>query len=322
MKKLILLVLVLGGLNCAILPEKLQSTFEFHECLVKYLEAQNISTEFVVARSTSEIAGCKQLQSDMEVMIEQILSDVNKNLVKSLTNETEVECLMDVFRTQKFFVINIVLSAAHMTNEAGAPQLVDVFNRSKNIFLFAAMKCLVSEQMLMEIFRDFSAKLNVTDDEFICIERKLAVNDEANDTTEEIESTTTDMDSEEVTSKYPEIDGNTILRLESSAELDSDDCDETLHKVESRISHFEFPSLDNIENRCMSEKVTKNDINSVLEFIVMRKTSTTEHDIIARNEKLRSLIAGHVWNIIECTDLFGFSSIIDNLLPSPTKPLR
>lgn len=275
------------------------------------MKTQNISSELVSLRSASQIAGCEKMQSNLQNLIDGILADVNRNIEKVLPNQTEAECFVDVLRTQKFIEVNIVLPAAQMTNRNEIPHLDDVYSRSKNIFLFAVMKCLMSEDSFKEIFIDFSTKMNVNDHEFECIKRRLQPDDD-------IENTTASEQGSGETESWTE--GNKIVRksMESSAEseLNTENCEETCQRIEDKITHFEFPSLNEAENTCMSEKVTRNDIDSVLEFIVMRKMSKLPEETTARNEKMKSLITGYVWNIIECTNILqGFSDIIDTFLP-------
>jgi hypothetical protein len=291
-----------------------QKTLDFHECLVDYMKTQNISTESVSVRSSSEISGCQKLHIKIQGLMDEILEDVTRNIEKVLTNQTEAECFVGVLRSRKFIEHIIVLPAAQMTNQNEIPKLDGVYTRSKNIFLLAAMKCLISEDTFMDIFLDFSAKMNVNEHEFDCIKRKLHP-------TDEIETTTaSDKSSKETMRKHSETEGNSILRnsLELSAESDMkvESCEEIYRRIEDKISHFEFPSLDKIENSCMSEKVNKNDIEAVLEFIIMKKMTKTPEEISESNEKMKSLITVYICNIIECTNILkGFTDFIDILLP-------
>jgi hypothetical protein len=301
MRLFISLCLVWSVVEGAIIPDTLTSTFEFHQCLVEYLASHNITSDLKSTRDRSDIRGCEEQQIGIESMIEEVYVDVSRNLETMLPNSTEAECLSETFRAEKFFEISIVLSAATLTDIDKGPELQGVYNRCKNIFLFAFMKCLMTEEIFVEIFNDFSVKMNVTDEEFKCIQRDLQL----------LEGI---VEGEEVT-------GNEIKKasaVDNSVEVEAENqnCSKSLEKVGERIKAFEFPSLNLDQNKCMAEKTTADDVKSVFEFIVMKRASKTSGEVKARNEKLKGLVVGFVWNIIECTDIFGFYEIIENLLPT------
>lgn len=194
----------------------------------------------------------------------------------------------------------------------------------------------------MEIFRDFSVKFKVDDEELECVRNHItrteASTDSAIGTTEKASGTveyednlTTDsviyatasldylVESTEASTET----SNQIVKsssVESSMEQDTttipadSSCTDKLQKIESRISSYEFQSLTTEENSCMQNKLTEKEVESAYKYIALRN-STTSSEVDERNENLKYFILKTIENLIECTDMFGFTDVIDNLFP-------
>lgn len=335
-------------INCALIPNTLDDPSMFHQCLLSYMSSSNIHSELNEAQPNNESsANCDSLKQSISAMVDGVYDDVEKNLNDILENKTEVDCLMETFRINKFLEINIVLTAAHLTTgKNDDDSLKEVFSKSKSIFTFATMKCIFSDQILMDIFEDFSSKVHVNQEELQCVKIHLTklkllkvevttiLPDEEHKTpdtdydettvasTREEESTTLDPTEDGETQREIFVQSNQIFKLsseESSAEepprTPADDaCDRNLFDLQARITNFKFPSMNDEQNQCMANQSNEIDVNAVYEFIVLRTSSTTQDEINERNEKLKDLIVGYIWKIIDCTDIFGFTGLVDNLL--------
>lgn len=496
-------------IDCAAIPAS-ESEREYHQCLVNFLESENVRTTF----AQDETLDCSEYHKLIDETLTSIYKDVEENLYEALTNQTEIECLIESFKENKFLEINIILTSAFMTSaNFHRDQLNLVFEESQRIFIFGTIQCLMTENMLVEIFDDFARKVNVTDDEFVCVENHLQVLDfkkidddekkfkaeeKVNETIQKLETESSNYDEKnvkeidydevasEVTEKFDdmmtesianteqnseivtevaevsgktgeavmeiteksttsnenfsevtektenfdieftekahttgkyddssmesaentkidfdyddvvtdssEIDGinneitekfqdyeensthlevqnteestndeattelltesmesteistnipilsrlpnaryfdladleaaqseiytNTIKKIspqDSSAEVE--DCHDTLSNLNSRISSYEYPSLNEKQNNCMRTKLTTDSINAAYRFIALNKLSATDDEIENRNKNLADLLFNTIWNIIECTDVLNIADIIENLLP-------
>lgn len=340
MKFLILLALPL--MHCGIIPDTDQDSSNFHQCLLSYIAANNISSDLSATRHNEEREDCSLLHEAIVETISAIYKDVEKNLNEILENKTEVDCLMESFRFNKFLEINIVLTAAHLTTGANDEhRLEEVFSKSKEIFTIATMKCVMSDQMLMEIFQDFSLKVHVSQEELECVKMHLRQSNEPEETTSFATDTFLTDTSDEVTVESTTVEdlttfnpadielgvetfvqGNQIFKLSSEASSVEESrstleeiCANRLKDVRARITNFQFPSMNDEQNLCMTKQVTENDVTAVYHFIALRNSSKTIQETNERNENLKSLLIGYIWNVIECFDVFGFTDMIDNLLP-------
>lgn len=333
-------------IHCAFIPNTLDDPSKFHQCLLSYMDSNNIHSELNAAQlNNQQSADCDSLQKAISEMVDGVYDDVEKNLNNILENKTEVDCLMETFRINKFLEINIVLTAAHLTTgKNDEDSLKEVFSKSKTIFTIATMKCIFSDQILMDIFEDFSSKVQVNQEELQCVKIHLMklklLKVEATTILPDEEHTTTDTDYDETTftstteeefttlepSKDDElqreifVQSNQIFKMSSeefSAEEPrrtpaDDSCDSHLLDLQARITNFKFPSMNDEQNQCMANRSSEVDVNAVYEFIVLRTSSTTNDEINERNEKMKNLIVGYIWKIIDCTDIFGFTGLVDN----------
>lgn len=301
---------------------------DYHSCLVSYL-----STIGLVEDSLKEgtFEKCSEQRKNLNENFILMYNDLQKNLYEVLANNSEVECLVKSFKQNKFLEANIVMTSAILTAETfNRTQLNYVFEESKRIFTIAALECLINDQIVMEIFKDFSVKLNVGDDEFVCIEKYLknftiskGINDEeSEETTEKIKSGRS----------FLEVGKFKKIKLEKSSvestSLDEENkrsteelketlqsCDKTLETLNMKIMNFHFPSMNEIQNNCM--KLKFDDIFTVYKFIALNKFSANSKEIEIRNESLKKILLKTIWNIIECTDLLNLADIINDFLPIP-----
>jgi len=227
---------------------------------------------------------------------------------------------MESFKYEKFFEINIVLSVAYLTNKNYEPILNDVYDRSKKIFLFSVMKCFMSAEMVMEIFENLSLKLQVDETEFKCIQQTTQYGSNENDYTTTPEGIERTMYSNEV---YEErttsitIEEHQLMNDKSEKRsMDSEStlktpqkaCDLVLGRLNKRIATFHYSSFSDEQKLCMFHKTTKNNLLSLYNFIITRKSRQA-------NGMLYDVIAFTVWNYIECEDVFGLSDLLEDLLP-------
>lgn len=340
MKILIFLTIFLPLINCAIIPEVDQNDYEYHQCLVSYLTKININVNFNASKSENTGIDCEKFHIEISGMINNFYDNVDNSIHEMLNNQTEADCLVNTFKAQKFLEIHVVLTAAYLSsNDNGVDHLEEVFEKSKMIFTIATMKCLMSDQMFMEIFHDFSAKLKVDDKEFECIRKKLSAENEINATTEnanqlQVSATVENKEDfdyyttetgrtsgEETTTTELITNINKIFKLSSeefssikSEVLIGQSCEHILSNVDLRVTTFNFASLSSDQNACMAKEVSEKDIENIYEFIVMNRTSQ-KNETAARNEKLRELLIGAIGAVIDCADIFGFNDVIDLLLP-------
>lgn len=454
----------------------LQDPSEFSKCLLVYMNGNSTQSHKVSKE-------CAEMHEQIRGTIGVIYGQIKKNLNDVLVNKSEVNCLVDTFRHHKFLETNIVMTTAHLTNGFDQEKLLkEVYDKSKMIFTIAAMKCIMSEQMVLEIVADFSTKVKVDGQEFECIKSSLEKEEEEArmngrgdalsetvDVTEEIttanydepttevttlaeeeedlttlngneaatyetdeilaepttvsnfeqeeteeitstdddtETTTHDADSEadsefttdpifdqlsaatsnddyetiieddaneiidDITEMSPidifteasSFESSTIFddeQFPTEAQTDSTDtfiinneilklstpedsvetsegnqrvkksagipptpydepCKSKLQAVRDRIRKFEFTSLDDQQNHCVSEHLTEKDLQTIFQYTVLKSASSVE-EVEKRNASLKEMIAASIWNIIECTDLFGFNEIIDALMPKHNK---
>lgn len=349
MERLIFVVGLFVLASCAIIPETDQDPKEFHECLVSYLRSINISSSLSLSESNEDSDACQTTQTAISETINGVYNQVERNLYNVLANQSEVECFVETLREQRFLEVNIVLTAAHLTMNGS---LEEVYRKSKSIFVFAATKCVITPEMVMEIIKDLSERLRVSDDEFDCI--KLYLTDgrrgkrsvDAETKEEEIEDTTIaaedkfstflDLSYDETTTMEAENGsemtsggitkleaGNAIVKNNSSLEISSenettkptndDKCSSLLLNVRERIANYQYSLLSDEENRCMSNKTSESDINNIFRFIVLRQSNLNDLQINERNEIVKTKISNIIWNVIDCSDIFGFKDIVDML---------
>lgn len=349
--------------SCAIIPDTAQDPKEFHECLVNYLNIINISSSLNSSVLSDVSEECKKMQKAIEETINGVYDKVEENLYNVLDSQTEIECLMETWRKLKFFEVNIILTAAHLTMNGS---LDEVYMKSKSIFVSSAMKCIATKEMVFEIIEDLSTRLQVNDDEYNCIKwqlmadvrRKRSAIDELNaneidvttETAEDEAFTTTDFstmtfvelttmtfqdetfDENNDLSNFEDeskaTEENIIEKENSSFEFSNENetneaknnetCANHLQNIRSRIINYEISSLNLEENRCVSNKTSEDIVNTAFKFIASRRLNLTEAQTTERNEMMRNLIGTTVWNIIDCTDIFGFMDIVDNLFPKPS----
>lgn len=161
---------VLPSIHSASIPE---SEREYHKCLVAYLETFNIITSFV--QDEADLAKkCSGYHKSINATLTSVYNDLESNLHETLYNQSEVNCLIKSFKDNKFLEINIIMTSAFTTSENfHRDQLAYVFEKSKRIFTIATVECLMTDNILMEMINDFSAKIKTNDDEFVCIENFL-----------------------------------------------------------------------------------------------------------------------------------------------------
>jgi hypothetical protein len=94
---------------------------------------------------------------------------INSSLVMKLNDTNEANCLTNAFQQTHFLEYNIIATSAVQMDEDKEAKLDRILAITKNIFIYAAINCLITEDTLMELFRDFSHKINVNDDEFWCV---------------------------------------------------------------------------------------------------------------------------------------------------------
>lgn len=384
-------VVILQFINCAIIPERFQGESEFHRCLVVYINQLNISTELKVDTNPKDVESCEQIQKSVTETIDHIYIEMSKNLQEAFTNRSESDCVMDIFNHHKFFEINIVLTAAQMT----APTINDnplreVYDKSKDIFVLAAISCFMSDDISTGIIEDLSKKVKVSEDELKCIKKELIGKDllseelpDANsinvdettiamttfeDVTEHVTILPTTEDviqgferdeneiledsyedippstekpemqetasvTEETEKPEPQVEEklaaedsteshdkglrfkrqNEIGKFQSDEESEEIEltCEHLMQNVNDKIKLFEFSTLNHEENLCMSQLLTAGNFTMIHELIVFQKTPKLED---REKEIFLELIIGSIWNLIECTDIFGFKEFGDNML--------
>lgn len=352
----ILLLFIFPSIRCATIPSTAQNFPATNSCLVNFLNARNLSisssdSQYNDGRSDD----CRNFNSDVTALLERTYKSVEKNFKNILSNQTETKCLMETFRSHKFLEINIVMTAAYLSSgEKGADNLRDVFERSRNIFTIAMVKCIMTDQTFIEIFDDFSNKLKVDKVEFECIklimvgnsdgEEEMTTTEPAWDATykknddvievgtttenvEEISTTNENIEETFITDIPSTVDDDSIKSLvyrnkiskvlsrESSMEPESnEDCSLTITNVRARITNYEYSSLSKDENTCMAKKLSEKDINVIYEIIVTKDSVKTD-DIESKHHSLRKLISQTIWNLVECADIYGFVGIVDGLFP-------
>ena len=142
-----------------------------HECLVDYLSILGLAEGL---RDANPLQNCAEYHISLNETLLTVYDELEKNLYEVLANQSEVECLVQSFKDDKFLEINIVKTSAFITSkDFNQNQLKTVFDQSRNIFVIAAFKCLINDEVVMEIFTDFSLKMNAHDDEFVCVEKFL-----------------------------------------------------------------------------------------------------------------------------------------------------
>lgn len=169
MKLLVLLILPLA--NCAMIPH---APDEYHRCLVSYIRANGISSDFTDELNSKINENCEQYHKNIAVLLGEVYNGVEENLKSVFENQTEVQCLMETFRNYKYLEIGIVMHQAYLTSpEPMEKAIAETADRSKVIFTIATMKCIMTNELLMEIMYDFTKKVNVNDDELECIQLLL-----------------------------------------------------------------------------------------------------------------------------------------------------
>lgn len=206
------------------------------------------------------------------------------------------------------------------------------------------MKCIINNEMLMEIIEDLSERLRVSDNELDCMKLYLAdknrskrsIDEETNEnelTTVAAEVSTdfslyddeaTTMTSFDTVEDANEIKFNVIVKNNSSQEISNEneaakstndeECKIYLQEVFKRITNYDYSLLNKEENRCVSNKITERDINNTIGFIILRQSNITDDQMNIRNERAKVLISTSIWNIMDCVDIFGFTDIVNNLL--------
>ncbi|CRL07968.1 CLUMA_CG021214, isoform A [Clunio marinus] len=312
-------------------------------CIIKYLSDKNITLN-LNSDSDNEIS-CIHQHKDIDRLLQNAYENVEKNLYNSIRNATEADCLINVFRTQKFFEKSILMTTVYLTPElVEEDKLREVFDISRNIFTFAMTKCLLTDEIVMNIFEDLSVKIQVDVDELNCINKAL---DSQSSTISTNNSSVNDVNNEDQTTvKFDDYDEITTIKNDgelSSSEIEiqngktsannfirknptlnikvvedskkTEDCNIHLLNLYLRTSSYKYPSLTNEENQCMKASFTENDLITIFKLISLKHSvvDSTTNSGEYQKKLLNELIVKTLWNLMECVDIFGFFDVISML---------
>ena len=331
-----LILFLLPVINCAKIPETTRDSLEFHRCLASYINSNNISNAFI-NEDFDTGDECNFMHKNVDGLLVQVYNEVKQNLQSVLDNQTEVECLMDTFRLYKYLEINIVLYQALLTSPVPREKSVEeVAVESKLIFTIATMECIMTKEMLMEIINDFSAKVKVDGKELNCIQKHLeelnlldneetSTNFADNFIDQVTEETSTELSTELEDETTNENLSDPLLELKnrivkrSSKEFSPDtltekeSCSLLLHNLRFQITNFNFPSLNDEQNRCMSTQLNEKVIDLLYKFIAIRGSENASEQSELMSETFKNVIIEYTYAIVECTDMFALFTNIGYL---------
>lgn len=149
---------------------KLNRIDNFQQCLIEYLSSIGIIqfTQNNHFDSQESHENCDNLNSYFNLTVQKIYNEIESNFEDAL-DEKEATCMVEVFRYTKFVEYNVVATSAVQFQPNGLQELKNLRQISKNIFTYATMKCLITKEMVSDLFVDLANKINVSDEEFACI---------------------------------------------------------------------------------------------------------------------------------------------------------
>ncbi|XP_070501572.1 uncharacterized protein [Chironomus tepperi] len=167
---------ILNPSSPAVIRPKFQNIQDFQHCLVTYLNTIGI-IQFTNSQNEENSAiNCENFYIDLTSSIDNMYKLIRLNLFEALGDDGEAECMDEVFRYTKFMEYNVIATTAVQLQPNGFQELQNLLHISKNIFIYATMKCLISSDMIGELFQHFSTQIQVDDDQFACIVQHVSEN--------------------------------------------------------------------------------------------------------------------------------------------------
>lgn len=304
---LLLIFIILPLANCALLQGNRQIPSQ--SCLASFLIENNISSPFNASENTLD-EDCSSIHKKLGDLLEEIYADVEQNLNEKLSIKSEADCLMHSFRKNKFLEINIVLRKAYALSSLSEDEK-EFSEISRKIFTYAIIECLISKTLLMELFDDFSVKVEVDAQELDCIVKYLQTTTEEEEPVQEESSTLTTNSIEISTETQDSQTTKEFTQKNAYLKTRPTTCIDELRQVQSRITNYKIHSLDDEENICISKQLTERDIVMIYELIVLQPLNKTSEAVNKRNETLLNLIIRLTWIIVECTNITSFTNIFN-----------
>lgn len=167
--KLLIFLLAISFSSPAAIPSRFQEINDFQHCLIEYLNSIGIIQFTSPSISDEYFQDCHDFHNKMNKTVRVMYNLIQQNLIESLDDKDEAICMVDVFRHTKFMEYNVIATAAVQLQPDGFRELKNLVQISKNIFTYATMKCLISKEMVSDLFVDLAHKINVDDEELSCI---------------------------------------------------------------------------------------------------------------------------------------------------------
>lgn len=172
-KILAFLALAISLSSPAAIPvEEISYRVNLQHCLLDYLDEIGVIS-YTSAHDESHFQDCQKFHDELNATMTTMYKVLKFNLEDALESPAESECLMDIFQHTKFLEYNVIGTTAMQLEVDSYDQLERVLSISKGIFVYATVRCLISQQMLSEMFVDFSVKMTLTDSEYDCIRREV-----------------------------------------------------------------------------------------------------------------------------------------------------
>lgn len=252
-------------------------------CLNKFLESENMTFDPIY----NQTEGCDQYIDAIRHNIDELYENLQKHLIKA-TNEEELICLMHSFRQFKIFESTIMLTSAYQKPEKLPKKKIDelvnsIQQMSKIALVFTAIKCSITDEMLIDFMFEISEILQVKNNsqELSCLYNYLIDNSFMNETI--------------FTSNVTEIEPT-----------ESIDCENYVTTTCDRIKKISFKSFTNTEKECLRDTIEIDDCNYVMEFMVMRMISITEVQHEYTENKGKKLLFNFLIRFVDCADTLSF----------------
>lgn len=169
LKNLTFLLLAISFSSPAAIPtEDIAYRINLQHCLLDYLDGIGVIS-YTSQHDESQFQDCRKYHNELNATMTTMYKVLKYNLEDALENPEETNCLMEVFETSNFLEYNVIGTTAMQLEEDSYDQLERVLSISKGIFVYATVRCLISPQMLNDLFIDFNEKMTLTDGEYDCI---------------------------------------------------------------------------------------------------------------------------------------------------------
>ncbi|KAG5666381.1 hypothetical protein PVAND_014410 [Polypedilum vanderplanki] len=172
-KQILIISLLIVFSNAGVIKKELTEIENFHFCLITHLDSINLinftMNNNVMTQSAKDPKMCENFHDQLFSTISIMYKIMRAELEKAFEDPDEANCLIDVFQKTRFMEYNVIATAAVQFHSNAYKNLKDILDISKNIFIYSTVKCLISEDILFDIFRQLSSRLTVKEDELQCI---------------------------------------------------------------------------------------------------------------------------------------------------------